>query len=334
MSDPQTVNTGLSVPTRGSDVGTWDTPVNGDFIAIDGYIGGVQTISAAGSSPITLTSPAAYTPTPAGGPTQAQNGVLRFTGALTGNVQITLPLPGFVIVENLTTGAFVLSFRAIGSGEVIGVPQGGLMHVYNDGTNVRFVKGLGEFPGKMDFLGGVSAIPTWMSACTVPPFLIADGSVYNFSTYPALGALYLGNFGGNGITTFGVPDLRGRVPLAYDGTGTRITAAGSGINGQTLGASADAQSVTLALAQIPTGITVTGTLPVAVGSGLNVPGTGGNVSPGTAVGGSLSVPQSSGSAWGNATFSATGTLTSNNTSGALHSNVQPSQVAGIWLCKT
>lgn len=333
MADPQTVNTGLAVPTRGSDVGTWDTPVNGDFIAIDGYFGGVQIISAAGSSPITLTSPAAFTPTPTGGPTQAQNGVLRFTGALTGNVQITLPLPGFIIVENLTTGAFVLSFRAIGSGEVIGVPQGFLGHVYNDGTNVRFVKGLGEFPGKMDFLGGVSAIPAWISACTVPPFLIADGSVYNFSTYPALAALYLGNFGGNGITTFGVPDLRGRVPLAYDGTGTRITSAGSGINGQTLGASADAQSVTLTLAQIPAGITSPANT-ISVTSNITVAGTNGNVSLGSAAGGSQAVPQSSNASWGNASFFASGTVTSNNTGGALHSNVQPSQVAGIWLVKT
>lgn len=319
------------MPVRGSDVGTWDTPVNGDFIAVDGYIGGVQTVNAAGSSPITLTSPAAFVPTPSAGPTQAQNGVIRFTGALTGNVQITLPLPGFVIVENLTTGAFVLSFRAIGSGEVIGVPQGGLMHIYNDGTNVRFVKGLGEFPGKMDFLGGVSTIPAWVSACTVPPFLIADGAVYNFSTYPALGALYVGNFGGNGITTFGVPDLRGRVPLMYDGTGTRITVAGCGLNGQTLGAVLDQQTQTLTLAQLPTGIisvpnlsTVNFNIPYSLAAGGIGGGAQNYINAGLGSGGSN---------YGSVT-SALPNSTSSNTGGQSHPNVQPSQVAGIWLIKS
>ncbi len=300
---------------------------------MDGFFGGVQTINAAGASPITLTSPAGFTPTPSGGPTQSQNGVLRFTGALTGNVQITLPLPGFVIVENLTTGAFVLSFRAIGSGEVIGVPQGALLHIYNDGTNVRFVKGLAEFPGKMDFLGGVSAIPAWMSACTVRPFLLADGTVYNFSTYPALGALYLGNFGGNGITTFAVPDLRGRVPIAYDGTGTRITTAGCGLNGQTLGASLDQQTQQLTQGQLPTYDLVARNSGAVLKTRLfyNTPPSGqagGNFNPLTA----LATDNNPG---GYAEVDAT--VTGNIPSGGgniPHPNVQPSQVAGIWLCKT
>jgi microcystin-dependent protein len=335
MADPQTVNVGLAVPVRGSDVGTWDVPLNADFTAIDSYFGGIQTISAS-NTPIVLTSPAGLTPTPSAGPTQSQNAVLRITGTLTGAVQVTLPLPGFMIVENLTTGAFVLSFRAIGVGEVIAIPQGGLMHIYNDGTNVRFVKGLAEFPGKLDFMGGVSAVPAWISSCTVAPFLIADGSVYNFSTYPALAALYLGNFGGNGITTFAVPDLRGRVPLAYDGTGTRITAAGCGLNGQTLGAALDLQAETLTLSQLPAGISVTGNITVLVGGSNVVPIAAGLVNNGISnAGGALNVPGSGVNGFSSqSSFSASNSMISNNTSGLSHPNVQPSQVAGIWLVKT
>ena len=243
MADPTTTNTGLAIPLRGADVGTWDTPVNGDFSAIDGYLGGVQIISAA-SSPITLTSPAGFTPTPSGGPTQAQNAILRVTGTLTAPVQVTLPLPGPLVIENLTTGAFVLSFRAIGSGQVIAVDQGEIQTVYNDGTNVRFVN-LGVRIGETSIWAGLAAMPAWVTACTVPPFVLCDGTIYNFSAYPYLGARLLGSFGGNGVTTFGVPDLRGRMALPYDGTGTRITSGGSGLNGQTLGAALDKQTNTL-----------------------------------------------------------------------------------------
>lgn len=38
-------------------------------------------------------------------------------------------------------------------------------------------------------------------------WLECDGSVYNFSDFPDLGAFMLATYGGNGTTTFGVPDL-------------------------------------------------------------------------------------------------------------------------------
>ena len=68
MADPQTGNIGLAIPLRGSDVGTWDIPVNGDFTAIDGMLGGVATVGLS-NAPVTLTSPytspAAPSPSPA-----------------------------------------------------------------------------------------------------------------------------------------------------------------------------------------------------------------------------------------------------------------------------
>ena len=102
MAEPQTVNGGLIVPNTGDLVGTWGSAaLNPDFVAIDGFLCGVQTVSVS-SSPVTLTSPSGFTPTPGGGPTQSQNAILRITGSLGSNVQITLPLPGYMIVENLT----------------------------------------------------------------------------------------------------------------------------------------------------------------------------------------------------------------------------------------
>lgn len=233
MADPTTSNVLLAVPTRGSDTGTWDLPLNSNSAAIDGFIGGVQTISVT-NAPVTLSAPAG-TVTPGAGPFQAQNATLNFTGALTANVLITLPLPSYYIIANNTTGNFLLSFRAIGSGKVIAVEQGSIQHIYNDGTNCFFAN-LGRVGSIEMWCGYAGVMPSWVGGCTTPPFLLCDGTVYNISSYPILGARLGSNFGGNGTTTFGVPDLRGRVALPYDSTAARITAGGAGFNGAALGA--------------------------------------------------------------------------------------------------
>lgn len=323
MVDPTTVNILLSIPTRGSDPGTWDVPVNGNSSGLDGYIGGVQVISA-GGSPITLTAPSG-TPSPGAGPTQAQNAVLRFTGALSANVTVTLPLPGYYIVENLTTGNFTLSFRGTTATQVIAVEQGSIQHIYNDSANVRFVN-LSRV-GAIEIWAGYSAIPAWVSACTVPPFLLCDGSIYTFAVYPYLGARFGTAFGGNGVTTFGVPDLRGRMALPYDGTGTRITSAGCGINGQTLGASQDKQTNTLLTANFPpyTPAGSVSTTPSVSGYPVTSNTTGPLGYGGTAFGGNL------GSSY--QTYTSTFTGTPQGGTSTPVNNVQPSIVTGIAVIR-
>lgn len=237
ISDPNTTNVALLIPTRGSDVGVWDLPVNGDFNAIDGFFGGVQTISVSNAN-VTLTAPSGSI-TPTGGPTQAQNAVIRFTGVLTAGVQVTLPLPGYMIVENLTTGAFVLSFRAIGSGQVIGIEQGVVQRVYNDGTNVRFVN-LQTVGSYLDICD--ATVPAWITACTVPPFLNCDGTTFNATTYPYLN----GKLGGNTL-----PDLRGVSRYTLNQGTSRLTSAGSGLDGNTRFASKFTQTQTLVTQNLP-----------------------------------------------------------------------------------
>lgn len=331
MADPQTSNILLAVPTRGSDAGTWDVPVNGDFSSIDGHFGGIVTISLS-NAPVTLTSPTG-TPTPTPGPTQAENAVVRLTGTLTANVTVTLPLPGPIIIENLTTGNFVVTLRAVGSGEVIATAQGTRKTVYNDGTNVRFVNG--PDPGTQEFWAGLTDIPAWVAACTVKPWLRCDGAIYNMSDFPYLGARLGDKFGGNGSTTFGVEDLGGRVPLAYDQTGTRITTDGCGINGQTIGASGGAQTNTLITDNLP---------PYTPDVTLNDPGHDHNTSPSNPIVGTGSVLRGSSSSadpTGPVTLrvlsNTTGiTLTINPQGGTSTpvNNVQPAQVVGIWVVKT
>lgn len=328
MTDPQTPTKQLSIPTRGSDVGTWDTPVNGDFSAIDGLFGGVQTISLS-SSNVTLTSPAGSV-TPGAGPTQVQNAVLRFTGNLSTNLVVTIPQPGFFIVDNQTTNFGVILSTGAGGGKVIGLPPGEVFDVFNDGTDMAF-RNFGRV-GQLTFLGGVTQAPFWIALSTVPPYLLCDGGVYSTSQFPALALRMGSSFGGNGSTSFGVPDLRGRVPLAYDGTGSRITVAGCGINGQTMGSSADNQSNTISQANLPS-VTFSGNMTqqtytrFAAGLDFNYANNAQAGGVGT-IFGTQAIPSTQNTGGG------TSISVSSGGSGTSITNVQPAQVSGVWLIKT
>lgn len=69
-----------------------------------------------------------------------------------------------------------------------------------------------------------------------------DGRVVSISEYQALFALIGTTYGGDGQSTFGLPDLRGRVPL---GSGT--LAGSANVVGQTVGQ----ETVTLTTQQLP-----------------------------------------------------------------------------------
>ena len=58
----------------------------------------------------------------------------------------------------------------------------------------------------------------WPVATPPTGFLVCDGSTKVIATYPALAAVLGMTFGGDGITTFGLPDFRGRAPVGA-GTG-------------------------------------------------------------------------------------------------------------------
>jgi microcystin-dependent protein len=72
---------------------------------------------------------------------------------------------------------------------------------------------------------------------------LCDGSLLPINEYEALYTLLGTAFGGNGQTTFGLPDLRGRVPI-HNGTGRALTQV-------TLGQLAGTEKVTLTAANLP-----------------------------------------------------------------------------------
>jgi hypothetical protein len=198
------------------------------------------------NAPVTLSTPPNSGASWAG-PYQAQSAVLRFSGVLSSDVTITIPATGFFIVENLCTGAHVVKLASSAPGNIICAPPGEAVHVYCDGVDMRYVN-LDRISAPLSLT--TSAVPAWITSCTVPPYLLADGSTFSAVTYPVLNGL----LGGNRL-----PDLRGRGWANLNQGTARITTAGSGIDGNTILSVGGVEVTNLLIAQLPT-VTPTGTV--------------------------------------------------------------------------
>jgi microcystin-dependent protein len=330
MSEPMTVNKGLIIPNSGDLPGTWGSAaINPDMAAIDGMLGGFTTLSLSNSN-VTLTVPVGFVATPSTGPTQSQNALITFTGVLSADVIITFPMPGFYVVENLcTVGAFVVKLASSAPGKIICAPPGEATHIFCNGTDVKYVD-LGRVGTYIDL--AASAVPRWITQCTVAPYLNCDGTTFSAGTYPALNA-YLGG------TT--LPDLRGRLRAALDqGTG-RVTTAGSGVDGSTLLAAGGSQNLTITQSSLPN-VSFAVTIPAGQGSHahdfkyqsnvfLNFSGGGGGTAPGPS--NSTNATIAAGVGVQNQTLpQLTGTAPSGGTGSTLPS-MNPVAVAGLTLIR-
>lgn len=87
-------------------------------------------------------------------------------------------------------------------------------------------------------------------------WLLCFGQAVSRTTFATLFAALGTTYGaGDGSTTFTLPDLRGRVAAGEDDMGgtaaSRLTTAGSGVNGVVLGATGGAQTHTLGVTEMP-----------------------------------------------------------------------------------
>lgn len=120
---PQTSNKGYEVQVTSTNPGTWGDVLNDDTIAvIDLNMGGLV-VKSLSSSNVTLTT------------NESRNAILRLTGTLLANVQITTECIGFFYVENLTSGAFDVTVRNTSVATAATVPQGTRASVLSDATN-------------------------------------------------------------------------------------------------------------------------------------------------------------------------------------------------------
>lgn len=164
---------------------------------------------------------------------------------------------------------------------------------------------------------------------TVPNsnFAFPIGQAISRTTYSALFALIgISYGGGDGSTTFNIPDKRGRVSagLAFMGgpDSGRLSNGSMSAVRNTLGAGGGLDTEVLTLAQIPTGITASGNNSISVTSGANV--IQGGVA-GSSPGGGTQATQSLAATFGPLVSTGNNNIsvTSNNTGGGQHDNLQP-----------
>lgn len=206
----------------------------------------------------------------------------------------------------LTTGAVVLTLAT-------SAPAGWLL--FNDGTFGSGASGAGYASDTnlllfTMFFNNVSD--------TNAPLLTSTGAATTRAGQGTAAAAWAAN------CRMSLPKMLGRA-LAVAGSGSGLTARALG---QTLGE----ESHTLTLAEIPTGITSSGSNTISVSNaglaGIAATSSPGNVTLGNITAGPGSaVPVSTAGSWfGNASMAGSNTIsvTSNNTNGSTHNNMQPS----------
>jgi microcystin-dependent protein len=198
--------------------------------------------------------------------------------------------------------------------------------LYNNTDGVWYLHGFFGQAYSVPLLGCIDYFGT-----TAPnsSFIFPRGQALSRTAFPGAFAIMGTTFGaGDGLTTFNVPDLGGRVRVMTESSASRLTSSFFGGNSTVMGATGGAESTTLTTAQLPahshantlSDPTHTHVLNAAssiasaqasnTGGGLNVPGFGGT-----------------------ANNAATG-ISINNVnagSGAAHASVQPTICCGCIM---
>ena len=124
------------------------------------------------------------------------------------------------------------------------------------------------------FIGTIAALPFYRTTGPIG-WVPCDGRLLSISDYQVLFTLLGTTYGGNGVSTFGVPDLRSRVPVGLG----KLTGGAQ----YTLGETNGVEAATITTAQMPTH---THALAAGASTGSvsvsDQPGTSSTASPGTA----------------------------------------------------
>lgn len=103
---------------------------------------------------------------------------------------------------------------------------------------------------------------------------LCQGQLMSIAENSALFALLGTTYGGDGMTTFGLPDLRGRIPVGFG--------QGPGLSNYTQGERAGVETVTLTISQMPLhnhGVSCSSADPRDTSPVNTVPAAGGSYSP-------------------------------------------------------
>ena len=134
---------GIEKMATGENAGTWGTKTNANLDLIEQILGGYKAVSIAGGAQTTALTVAdgALTGT-------AQARMIEFTGSISGNQVVTIPLDieNFYILKNTTSGAYTVQFKYVsGSGDTFTFAATNkgtaiLFATANDGTNPDIIQ--------------------------------------------------------------------------------------------------------------------------------------------------------------------------------------------------
>ena len=130
MANSTSANLKLTVQTTGENSGTWGQITNTNLLILEQAIGGYDAVGITSGATLTFSN---------GVLSNGKNQVLKLTGTITGNVNVTIPdsIEKTYVVENATSGAFTVTFKTTsGTGVTWGTTEKTTKIVYSDGTNV------------------------------------------------------------------------------------------------------------------------------------------------------------------------------------------------------
>ena len=124
-----TTNLNLNEPSYNQTSPTWDQPLNNNTTILDAAFGNTTSIALTNAN-VTLTS------------TQLQVMQVKFTGAISANIIVTVPaIGGRWTFTNSTTGAYTVTIASAGAGTSVIAPQGYSTLMFSDATNIVLADG-------------------------------------------------------------------------------------------------------------------------------------------------------------------------------------------------
>ena len=131
MANTTSTSLKLTVQQTGENSGTWGQITNTNLLILEQAIGGYDTVNSASGATLTFSN---------GALSNGKNQVLKLTGTISGNVNVTIPdsIEKTYIVENATSGAHTVTFKTTsGTGVTWSATDKGKKILYSDGTNVE-----------------------------------------------------------------------------------------------------------------------------------------------------------------------------------------------------
>jgi len=130
MANSTSANLKLTVQATGENSGTWGQITNTNLLILEQAIGGYDAVGITSGATLVFSN---------GVLSNGKNQVLKLTGTIAGNVNVTIPdsIEKTYVVENATSGAFTVTFKtSSGTGVTWGTTEKTTKIVYSDGTNV------------------------------------------------------------------------------------------------------------------------------------------------------------------------------------------------------